>query len=122
MKNRIVPGILFMLLLGCVDHHVPALSSSAVVNVACEACRKTPEDMVWFTQLVSKVQTDLSYKGRIYAVKNNGVSLFVVQPYVMSCLACALYDCNGNRIEISQVNHMEIISQMNDSTIIYEAL
>jgi hypothetical protein len=40
----------------------------------------------------------------------------------MSCLACVLYDCNGNRIDVSTIDREKLREGMNPSSRIYTLL
>lgn len=70
--------------------------------------------MAWFESVLQQADTDPAQQGNIYLAKINNQVLFIHQPAVMSCLACVVYDCQGNRIETDPALIVQIIPFLTD--------
>jgi hypothetical protein len=77
--------------------------------------------MSWLSTLVQQVQTDGALMGDIYAGSVDGRVMFVHQPMIMSCLACVVYDCDGNRIDTSTLDHEKIRTILKPENRIFKA-
>jgi hypothetical protein len=84
-------------------------------------CGKPTEEMTWLEALIQQSETDMAMRGDIYAGVVEGRMLFIHQPMVMSCLACVIYDCDGNRIEASTLDHEKLRLIMGPENRIYNA-
>jgi hypothetical protein len=88
------------------------------IAIASAKCNCSPE-MPWLRDMIRQAEEDVSHKGVIYAIEySNGVA-FVHQPWVSSCYACRVFDCEGNAL-ISNGSLMdEIISGAKEENVIY---
>lgn len=77
--------------------------------------------MLWLHALVQQMETDKSLSGDIYAGYAEGRIMFVHQPLIMSCLACIVYDCDGNRIDTATLDHEKIRLILKPQNRIYKA-
>jgi hypothetical protein len=73
--------------------------------------------MAWFTTLLQ--QASSSQIGAIYAANIDGRTFFIHQPLIMSCLACVIYDCDGNRIDIATVDLQRMAAAMTPGDRVY---
>ena len=109
--------ILFLLLatLACDDDET--LSDS--ILLAAAKCGQSPSTMRWLDDLIRESEQDAALKGNIYAIKVDGEVIFIHQPMVMSCFACIMYDCNGNRIDRTGVDLQKVTDAMSPGALIY---
>lgn len=77
--------------------------------------------MQWLGTLIENAKTNTGQMGDIYAVPYDGNTVFIHQPVVMSCLACLLYDCDGNRIDMATVDTQKLTRGMDHSTLIFRS-
>jgi hypothetical protein len=109
-----------LIVFSCTYHDFTDNHPDNVLKKAASKCGQPVSNMQWLESLLLKSQTDFSLKGNIYAIRLNERVIFVNQPIIMSCMACLIYDCSGNRINLATVDIQKIIGQMNSSTLIYE--
>ena len=64
--------------------------------------------MKWYKDLLDDMEKDEALLGHIYAASIDGNMVFIHQPMIMSCLACVLYDCDGNKIDIATLDHEKL--------------
>jgi hypothetical protein len=114
-------SILFLvtLVVCCTDHQFPNQDPGTVIVVACAKCHVPSEQMQWLQTLIADMKTDVSSRGDIYAISLDNKTLFVHQPLIMSCLGCALYECDGTRPDRATINLEALHAQMSQSNIIY---
>jgi hypothetical protein len=105
----------FITLLSCSNHEL----STEPMAIACEKCGKSRSEMQWLETLLEKIKTDPASRGDLYAVPFEGRTIILQQPIIMSCVACVLYDCDGNRIDNTTLDIQEFMKGMNQSTRIY---
>lgn len=91
--------ILFVILILLSCDAEPRRSTSASVHLASMFCGKRIPQMQWLMDLIQRSKSDPSLDGDIYAGRYEGQVVFIHQPVIMSCLACVIYDCDGNRLE-----------------------
>lgn len=84
-------------------------------------CGKTMNEMEWLRLLIVESETDMAKRGDIYAGKVDGRMLFIHQPAVMSCLACVVYDCDGNKLDTSTMDHEKLRTIMQSQNRIHDA-
>jgi hypothetical protein len=104
----------------CTYHEFTNNQPDVVVKKAAAKCGQPASGMQWLESLLVSAETDFSLRGNIYAVRLDERVIFIHQPFIMSCMACVLYDCSGNRIESGTVNIQKLVGLMNKSTLIYE--
>jgi hypothetical protein len=120
--SPVLPVILFIVLISCAKEDVDSSSSLHTVSTARALCGKSAAQMQWLADVIRESETDITLKGDIYALSVDGKIMFVHQPMISSCLACVLYDCEGNRLPSSTVDHAQIVEGMRQSTKIYSAI
>ena len=116
--SRISCLFLCLALAGCNKDREPELST---VQLGRWLCQKSAAEMAWLSTLVHQVQTDMALNGDIYAGSIDGQVMFVHQPLIMSCLACVVYDCDGNRIDTSTIDHQKLGTIIKPQNRIYKA-
>jgi hypothetical protein len=109
MKIRLVA---LVVLIGCVNHDVRDPAKDVALQAACDRCGKAAAEMFWFQELVDKAEEDKAWKGTIYAGSLDGAVIIIHQPLVSSCLACKVYDCDGNRLTLTPEQAELVIAQM----------
>jgi len=77
--------------------------------------------MVWLANLIESVKKDPSLQGNIYRGSYDDYVIFIHQPAVLSCLACIVYDCDGNKLDISTMDHEKLRLHMRPHNIVYRA-
>jgi hypothetical protein len=111
-------------LLSC-DKNTISPEDTAMLYTACGV--KTPtEELAWLKNIISKAENGpdkSSNAGTVQVIHYQGQSYFVYQKYVMSCIACLVYDCQGNKLDILSKPelHMAIIEHMSEKNIIYRS-
>jgi hypothetical protein len=91
------------------------------VQKACAKCNLGVSEMLWLRSKIITAETTNGKATSIYAIEtaSNGV-VIVDQPVVMSCLACARYDCKGNVIVNESVAFMqELQAGMSKENLLY---
>lgn len=96
-------------------------NTSSSVYIASLRCAKSTSEMTWLQELIDKVKNDATQLGDIYAGKYGDQVVFIHQPIVMSCLACVVYDCDGNRLDIATLDHEKLRLLINNWNVIYKA-
>lgn len=86
-----------LILLSCEGEDEKPLGAS--IHLAALQCGKSIDQMQWLTGLISRSEDDATLIGDIYAGKLDGQVVFIHQPLIMSCLACIVYDCDGNLLD-----------------------
>lgn len=114
-----VRSLCFITLISCVNHDFNNNSPRVVLSVARMLCNASSEDMQWLKTLVQKSETDYSLRGPMYAVPFDDRIIFVHQPFIMSCYACVLYDCQGNKIDVSTIDREKLRKGMKPANLIY---
>ena len=116
--SRIFFLFICLVITGCAKDRDP---DPATVQLGRWLCQKSADEMSWLSTLVHQAQTDMAMFGDIYAGSVDGRVLFVHQPMVMSCLACIVYDCDGNRIEAHTIDHEKLRTILKPQNRIYKA-
>jgi hypothetical protein len=119
MTSRAAFSIFIFLLLSCTYDNVPNSNPQAALARATKLCGDSEAKLQWLSELIQKSQTDYSFWGPIYAVPSQGRTIFIHQPYIISCLACHLYNCDGTRVDISTVDIQKLADEMTESNLIY---
>jgi hypothetical protein len=65
------------------------------------------------------MESDPSFQGKLYAVTQDGETIFIHQPDILSCLACLLYDCDGNRLNTATAGIPTLTQSMSTANLIY---
>ncbi len=94
------------------------------VDIAMERaaiyCASSSSQLVWLKTLIEKSGEDPSLAGRIYTFQSDGRTVFMLQPWIMSCLGCIMYDCQGNRLEAEDIDRAMLANGFQDLTLIYD--
>lgn len=104
--KRIVLALCFASLLSC-DESTDKSVSYPVLRASL-ACSKEPSEMRWIQDLIDESKKDLTLTASLYLSRLNGEPVFVHQPMVMSCWACIIYDCNGERINREMLDQADL--------------
>jgi hypothetical protein len=97
---------------------------SALLHTACGV--KDPlKELSWLKTIIDQAENGpdrFSYAGTIQMVAYQDQTYFIYQRYIMSCMACLIYDCQGNQLDIAinQEKHRAIVEQMSEKKIIYK--
>jgi hypothetical protein len=119
MRRNIIRLVFFMALLSCVRHDLDGKSPELAVSVAKKLCQKSSEEMVWLKDLIQQSETDASWRGNVYAINLDSRIVFVHQPFIMSCMGCLMYDCDGTKIDYASIDHQRLVTLMTSANIIY---
>jgi hypothetical protein len=119
MKLRQLLCLILVTVAACVSDDFDKNSPKMAAIVSSKLCGKAASDMKWLEDLIQNSQTDGTLHGDVYAVKLDGRVIFIHQPMIMSCLACVLYDCEGNPIAMSTIDWEKLRDLMNSSSKIY---
>jgi hypothetical protein len=122
MKMRTLQYLALVALAGCIDEDLNKNSPEMAATMASRLCGTSTADLQWLQELMQNSQTDITLQGDLYAVRMEGRVIFVHQPLIMSCLACVLYDCEGNPIDVSTIDREKLREGMNPSSRIYTPL
>ena len=96
----------------------PVAQEEHAIALASAKCQCSPE-MPWLRDIIRQSELEAKYKGVIYAIDySNGVA-FMQQPWVSSCYACLVFDCEGNELTAASSIMEEIISGAKEENIIY---
>jgi len=88
------------------------------ISIASAKCQSSTE-MPWLRQMIRQAEADVKYKGVIYAIEySNGIA-FMYQPWISSCYACLVFDCEGNKLTANPGVMDEIIKGATEDNIIY---
>jgi len=88
------------------------------IAIASAKCQSSSE-MPWLRAIIRKSEADSSAKGVIYAIEyTNGVA-FLHQPWVSSCYACLVFDCEGKQLTATGSLMEEIVNGAIEENIIY---
>jgi hypothetical protein len=90
----------------------------AIASAKCQSSHEMP----WLRDMIREADAEDRYKGVIYAIEySNGVA-FMHQPWISSCYACLVFDCEGNALPASGSLMNEIISGATEENIIYTTI
>lgn len=120
MRSAIVI-ISYICFISCADREDPVTSPKLALAKACVSCGKTPDEMEWFDNLLRLAGTDDALRGDIYVTSIDGNIVFIHQPLIMGCLACVLYDCDGNKIPPEDFDHEKLRVGMTTANRIFRA-
>jgi hypothetical protein len=115
IMTRLLTSIGFILLLSCANHEF----RDDPMTITCKKCGKSSSDMQWMASLLENTKTNPSLFGDIYAVPLDGSIIIIHQPIIMSCFACVLYDCDGNRLEHGTLDLQKLLKGMNSANLVY---
>jgi hypothetical protein len=106
---------------GCSDSDPKSFTEeqASAVRKACVACSASKAEMAWMTAIIEEAKDNAAKDGFIYSIKHGGRVIFIHQMFVLSCLGCVLYDCKGERIELNEVDHENVMSKMTEANLIY---
>ena len=86
--------------------------------MATVKCQNT-KNLDWLREIIALAEHDVQYKGSIYAIQYSNGTAFLHQPWISSCFACNLYDCDGNPLSVSGAEKNEIIGGVKEENLIY---
>ncbi len=69
----------------------------------------------------AEIRNRFILRGDVYAIKLDGRIIFLHQVWVVSCLACNLYDCDGNKIQPSTIDVEKLVAGMVPANRIYSS-
>src|SRR5690606_40855225 len=72
------------------NNELKGTSAALAVKRAATFCNVSASEMTWLGQLIEESKNDIAKEGPIYAFHSNGQGVFMVQPWIMSCLACIM--------------------------------
>jgi hypothetical protein len=119
--KRPIAIICLALLLSCskqetASPHVPG--EEHALAIASQKCTNSTE-MTWLRDLIRQAETETSSKGVIYAIEYTGGVAFIYQPWISSCYACIVFDCEGKGLTVTESLMHEITEGTKDENIIY---
>jgi|SRR5690606_3064429 len=121
MTLRNTPFLLVVIiLLGCSGDDPEKDSADLAIARASIHCSSSPAQLAWLRLVIHESETDASKKGIFYTFQSNGRTIIMHQPWIMSCLGCILYDCDGNRLDMSDLDPGALSKGFQDLTVIYE--
>jgi len=118
MRSSIII-ISFFCLISCGDRDDPGTSPKIALAKASVNCGKIPGEMKWLEDLLRVAKRDDVLRGDIYVTSIDGKVVFIHQPIIMGCLACVLYDCDGNKIRPEDFDHEKLRDGMTSSNRIF---
>jgi len=118
---RPIPFTLLAFAMSCTKHDAADQlfpHEERAIAIASTKCQSSSE-MPWLRDMIRQADAEDKYKGVIYAIEySNGVA-FMHQPWISSCYACLVFDCEGNALPTSGSLMDEIISGATEDNIIY---
>jgi len=88
------------------------------IAIASAKCQCSPE-MPWLRDMIRQAESDVSYKGVIYAIEYRNDVAFMHQPWISSCYACLVFDCEGKELTVNGTLMDEIVNGAREENIIY---
>ena len=101
------------------ENELKVSSTALAVKRAAVFCHVPQSEMTWLALLIEASKDDISLAGPIYAFHSNEQSVFMHQPWIMSCMGCIMYDCEGNRLDPQLVDQTELWAGFQNLTPIY---
>ena len=121
MTKRLLVAAFYFLTIGCEQGDADIRTPGETLQVAASLCNKRPEDMQWLKTLLEKTRTDYSLAGDLYAGRVDDQVIFIHQPLIVSCLACVLYDCEGNALPAGSIAPEDLQLIMGEENRIHRA-
>ena len=119
--RSLYPKLLLLLTVSCVTHDFDNTSPAESLRLASALCKKNYAEMQWYKTLLQDIRSDQALVGDIYSVEVDGNRIFIHQPMIMSCWACVLYDCDGNKIPPNAIAPYHPHIKMTPENRIYKA-
>lgn len=118
-------GVLLLFSLLSCDKNDLSPENAALAYSAC-GVKDPANELPWLKEIIHKAENGpdkFSDAGTVQLITYQGQSYFIYQKYVMSCMACLVYDCQGNKLDILSRPelHMAIIEHMSEKNIIYRS-
>ena len=107
-----------MMMTACTSHNIVNNNISAVLEKARGKCDNSTEEMSWLQDLIIHAEKN-GQQGNIYAVHLDNETIIIHQPFVMSCLACNLYNCAGEKLDFAHHRTEELLSSLTEKNLIY---
>lgn len=101
------------------ENELKVSATSLAVKRAAVFCNVPQSEMTWLALLIEATKDDISTAGPIYAFRSNGEGIFMHQPWIMSCMGCILYDCEGNRMDSQEIDATALTAGFQNLTEIY---
>ena len=115
--GRPVQLFLILLIFACADNN----RELSPVRIASMRCGKNVSEMQWLQDLIKLGEADMAKRGDIYAGSYDGQVIFIHQPAILSCIACVIYDCEGNKLDPATMDLQKIQFTMESKNRIYRA-
>ena len=109
------------ILFGCSDENLEKDKVDTAVARASIYCGSSSAQLSWLRLIIEESEKDGTLKGNIYTFQSNGKTVFMHQPWIMSCLGCIMYDCQGNRLKPEDIDQEKLANGFQDLILIYEA-
>jgi hypothetical protein len=98
---------------------------SASLHTTC-GVKNPVKELPWLKAIIDHAEKGPDkglYAGTILQVTYQDQAYFIYQKYHMSCMACEVYDCQGNKPDIlaNPDLHMALIERMSEKNIIYRS-
>jgi hypothetical protein len=116
---------LFTLVLLSCDKNDLSPEDKVLIDSAC-GVNDPIKELAWLKTIVDNAEKGPDkglYAGTVQKVHYQEKTYFIYQKYIMSCMACLVYDCQGNKLDIlaDPEIHMAIIERMSEKNIIYRS-
>ena len=115
-----IPLLSLAILFACSSDDLTMDHTDAAIARASVYCASSSGQLVWLRLLIEESEKDVSKRGIIYTFQSNGQTIFMHQPWIMSCMGCIMYDCHGNRLELSDIDQAVLSKGFQDLMVIYE--
>lgn len=91
-------SLFLVLACACADHDTQKFDKASAMTKVAILCDTSSSDLAWLSEVLDKAQKGGGLEGPVYAFRYSKGVAIVHQPVIMSCFACALYDCSGTLI------------------------
>lgn len=121
MRSCCIRILLLILGASCESDNLDPASHNGSIRLAGFYCGKSTAEMQWYSQLLDDMEKNVGLRGDIYVATIDGNVVLIHQPIVMSCLACVLYDCEGNKIDMATMDHEKLRLEMTFENRVFRA-
>jgi hypothetical protein len=111
-------SLFLILACSCTDHDTQKFDKASAMNKVAALCNTSSSNLVWLSAVLDKAQKGGDLEGSVYAFRYSKGVAIVHQPVIMSCFACALYDCSGTLITERSGIEEEIMLGMKNGNLI----
>ncbi len=117
--NRLTLVLVILVFGSCSKPEPDPASPSYEHALASSMVKCDGADLGWLRDIIKLAETDFHYQGAIYAIPVEGRTVFLHQPWISSCFACIVYDCNGDRLGPTDVDQNEVVAGAQAENLIY---